>query len=171
MRSTNTFTLLKTIALCILLSACQSTPEPTKKVDAPEILHQDSTVYFADKKASVSMRASFIQRTIQGNQTDPLSQSTTTQLLNGGYQLQFRSIDKGNNSIEDVSVVAGGKKFSLSTTSLLIPQNKWVILGLTEEESLFIAQQSDATLRFRYNQTSYLMSIRNHTLSEFIIPL
>ena len=163
--------LLILLSLALTITACATnTLRPTaestsqEKATASELFHQDSTVYFADKKASVSLRASFIQETTQS------PYEVTTQSLMNGYKLQFRSILKGNNVIEKVSIIAGGKKITLLDKPLFIQENKGLIINSSKEEALFIMDKSDATLRFKFNQQSYLMSLRNHTLSEFIVP-
>jgi len=165
------------LCLSLLITACAntdtSTDTSTEIKNTSDVFHQDSTIYFADKKASVSLRASFIQETSQESiETDgTVTAGVTTQSLINGYKLQFRTLLKGNNTLEQVSVIAGGKKIVLSDQSLFIQANKGLIINANKKDTLFIIEKGDATLRFKFNQTSYLMSIRNHTLSEFIIPL
>ena len=155
------------LSLSLLMTACVSTDAPVAKKNTPDIFHQDSTVYFADKKASISLRASFIQKT---NESTDTTSNTTTQSLMGGYKLQFRSIFKGNSTIGHVSIIAGGRRIVLSDKPLFIQSTKGLTINTSIEDALFIMAYNDATLRFTFNQTSHLMSINNHTLSEFIIP-
>jgi hypothetical protein len=159
------------LGLSLLITACANidTDTPVAEKNTPDIFHQDSTVYFSDKKSSVSLRASFIQKT--SAPSDTTTSIVTTQSLMNGYKLQFRSILKGNNAVEKISIIAGGKRIILSDTSLFIQTNKGLTINTNKEDTRFIMEQSDATLRFKFNQKSYLMSIRNHTLSEFIVPL
>jgi hypothetical protein len=155
------------LSFFLLLTACANTDAPVAEKHTPDIFHQDSTVYFSDKKASVSLRASFIQEISEPSNTK--ESRITTQSLMNGYQLQFRAILKGNNTVEQVSIIAGGKRFLLSDKPLFIQVNKGLTINTNKEDAVFIMNQSDATLRFKFNQASYLMSIRHHTLSEFIV--
>ena len=147
------------LLLPLLLSACQGTPTTPKKdqttVSKP-LIHQDSTIYFANKTASISMRASF---TNTGGGTE--------QALATGYKLQFRSIQEGNVSISQVSIIAGGKKITLNEQGFLLPPNQGATLSINLEDTRYITGHPDATLRFKYEGESQLMSIKQHRLSEF----
>jgi len=148
------------VFLCTLIGGCQTASTKEASPSNPiqnSLIHQDSTVYFADKTASISMRASFINN---GSLEQPIAD---------GYKLQFRSIKKGNVLISQVSIVAGGKKISLTEGSFFVPYNKGINLQLSKEDTLFISQHNDATFRFKHDNESYLMSIRQHKINEFIL--
>ena len=157
------------LGLSLVIVSCTNTATPADTQNTSDIFHQESTVLFANKKASVSLRASFIQKTSGVN--DTTTSGTTTQSLLNGYKFQFRAILKGNNTIEKVSIIAGGEKIVLSDKPLFILPGKGLTINTNKEDALFIMNQNDATLRFKFNQESHLMSIRNHTLSEFIVPI
>ena len=146
-----------------MLAACESQqtrPENSKTSDSDtssqNIIHQDSTVYFANRTASVSLRASFISQPASIYQT-----------LNTGYKIQLRSIQRRNISISQVSIIAGGRKIELSKKSFLLPPNKAIILDINLDDTLFIQQQADAVLQFKYDGKSQLMSLKEHQLSQF----
>lgn len=157
--------------LALLIAGCAQTPNATNTsknntdshTNTSDIFNIDSTVYFENKKSSASLRASFIQN------TNTPSSSTPSQQLNGGYQLQFRTILKGNNVIDRASIIAGGQRIILITTPLFIHPQKGLTIRLNEKDTLLIRSQSDATLRFSFNGESHLMSLRNDKLSEFIL--
>jgi uncharacterized lipoprotein YajG len=147
------------VLLSLLLAGCQTTPSALNKTQSSAkstLIHQDSTVYFAKKTASISMRASF------SNTSGGVQQS-----LVDGYKLQFRSIQKRNISIRRVSIIAGGKKIILSEQGFLLPPHQGATLPISIEDTHFIAQQEDAVLRFKYEGESQLMTIRQHRLKEF----
>lgn len=167
--------LLATLSfLLIVLSGCTQIPNqqqshaPSENNDdnAYDVFHQDSTVYFADKKSSISLRASFIQYTdAQTNKTTEKPQ----QQLEDGYKFQFRTILSGNNVINRASIIAGGKRIILIDTPLFIHPQRGLTVGLNDADTAHIRAYTDATLRFSFNDTSYLMSLRNDKLSEFIV--
>lgn len=149
--------LLLLLWLPLILAACQSGPTtPEKPTNKTTFIHQDSTVYFAGKRASISMRASFTN-TANG----------TEQSLVNGYKLQFRSIEKRNVSITQVSIIAGGKKISLNERGFLLPPSRGATLEVSMEDTRYITESADALLRFKYEGESQLMVIKNHSLSQF----
>ncbi|MGS2718572.1 hypothetical protein ACVBE9_10395 [Eionea flava] len=154
-----------------LLVSCAQTPNATTSNsetnndnDIVDTFNVDSTVYFENKKSSASLRASFIQRSDSSSNSDIPSQQ-----LNGGYQLQFRTILKGNNVIDRASIIAGGQRISLITTPLFIHPQKGLTVRLKEKDTIFIRSNNDATLRFSLNGASHLMRLSNDKLSEFIL--
>jgi hypothetical protein len=160
------------ISLSIALLNCGQLPvkdsgQETSNANISDIFHRDSTVNFANKKASASLRASFIQK---NTEISSVTGSAVSQSLHNGYKLQFRTILAGSNIIDRASIIAGGKRIPLTETELFVRPNKGLIISISEADTLFIHQQRDATLRFLFNGTSHLMSIRNHQLSEFILP-
>ena len=110
------------------------------------------------------MRASF-SSTNPANR-DP-QKPLLIQTLAGAYKLQFRSIRPDNLLIDEVSIVAGGKKIAITEGSFFVPANKGITLSLSLDDTQFIAQHSDTVLRFKADNISQLMSIKNHKISEF----
>jgi len=141
----------------ILLAGCkgQLTQPPERPVALP-LIYEDSTVYFADNTASLSMRASF--------ESDSQSYHQT---LTEGYKFQFRSIQKRNILISQVSIISGGEKINVSTNRFLLPPQQGITLSLSLEDTRRIAQQDEAILRFKYEGDSQLMSIKAHRLLEW----
>ncbi len=171
-------TLVYTLLISLILTGCQTAP--SKKVAAnntpsssvknhgrTSLFHQDSTIYFSNRQASISMRASLESST----PSDALSNSRPLFIkdLKAGYKLQFRSIHQENILIEQMSIVAGGKLFIITEKPFFIPSNKSVNLSLSLEDSLFISQQDDAVLRFKYEGESQLLTIKSHKLNNFIV--
>jgi hypothetical protein len=148
------------------LFACTNTPSAKPIEVKEEILHQDSTVYFANRKASISMRASF-SNTIKAS--PDTNKPLIIQPLFEGYKLQFRSIAQENMLIDQVSIVADGRNIVLADNSFFIPPNKGITLSVSLEDTLFISQQAEAVLRFKFNNASKIITIKNHQISEFII--
>ena len=147
------------IVLAMILIGCQSQATKPEAPVAKPLIHEDSTVYFADKTASLSMRATFESEN-QSHQQE----------LTRGYKFQFRSIQKRNVSISQVSIIAGGKKINLSENRFLLPPQKGITLNLSLEDTHYIDQQQDAILRFKYEGESQLMSLKGHRLIEFVTP-
>lgn len=153
------------ITLCsLILIACQAALPKESAPAQHELLHNDSTVYFNDRKASVSMRASF------SNNTGQHKNASFTQTLSTGYKLQFRSISRENVLINNVFIIAGGKRIIVSESDFFVAPNKGITLALSHEDSLFIQQKNDAVLRFAIDGKSQLMNMRHHKLSEFTLP-
>lgn len=153
----------KTIVMvlcCVFLVACGSTTTKSDaKAQAPtNVIHQDSTQYFAERTGSISMRATFLN-----------TSSSTKQPFVEGYKFQFRSIQQRNVPVSQVSIIAGGQKFELAENAFFVPPNQGINLALSIEESKMISQQSDAILRFKANNQSYIMSISQHQLIPFIV--
>ncbi len=152
------------LLLCgLALMACQTAPSKQTTLKKDTLLHNDSTVYFNHRKASVSMRASFSNTTNSEN-------VSTTQTLANGYKLQFRSIKTENVFIEKVYIIAGGQRIVLNDNGFFVAPNKGVTLSLNYADSEFIQQQNNVVLRFMIDEQSHIMSIKQHKLSEFIVP-
>lgn len=148
------------------LFGCQTAGTPTKPSEPQEsIFHQDSTVYFAKRTASVSMRASFKNTIARGNN---LQQPLKIQPLNNGYKFQFRTVRKDNVAIGKVDVIAGGKRIVVSNEKVFLPANQGLTLTLSLADSLFTSEKDDAILAFTFNGNSYLVNIKDHQISEFI---
>lgn len=150
----------------VVILGCKNTPVIEKPVVKENVIYQDSTVYFANKTASISLRASLLN-TIPSNKES--NHPLVIQPLTKGYQLQFRSINKENISISQASIVAGGKKITISDAAFFIPYNQGITLSLSLEDTQYISQQSDAVLRFKYNNHSVIITLSNHTIKEFSI--
>ncbi|MFT7386852.1 MAG: hypothetical protein ACI8VC_000087 [Candidatus Endobugula sp.] len=169
----NSFQKIITISLSLLLLSCGQLPlkengQQKETVGTNNIFHQDSTVYFTDKKSSVSLRASFLQKSIDTSST---AGSMASQSLINGYKLQVRTILPGTNVVDSASIIAGGKLILLTESELFLRSGKGLIISISSEDTFFINQQRDATLRFLFNGKSHLMSIRGHQINEFILPL
>ncbi len=151
---------------CQTTSTTQQNPQSSgAKKDT--LFHQDSTVYFADRTASVSMRPSF-KNTINSN-NDP-QKPLIIQPLNNGYQLQFRTIRKNNIVLEKIDIIAGGKRIPISEGQVFIPANKGLRLSLSLENSLLINKDDKAILAFTFDGESFLVSIKYHRINEFTLP-
>ena len=126
------------------------------------IFYQDSTVYFAEESASISMRASFLnQLQEQGEQViQPFAQ---------GYRLQFRSLEEPPPSLGTVAIIAGGRKIELTGSSIIIPSKQGITFSISLENTRFISEQSDSVLQFKYQGESYFMLINDHRLSDFVV--
>ena len=146
-------TLLLTSVLTFLLAACASSPKETGIPPEALYAHVDSTMYFAQRTASVSMRATFNR---QGR----------TSLVDG-YKFQFRSIDEKPAFLNSVSIIAGGKRIFLEEGQIVLPTGQGVTLQLSLEDSNFIAAFPSALLQFRHNRESQIYAIELHQLQEF----
>ncbi|MBX2809014.1 MAG: hypothetical protein KTR20_10330 [Cellvibrionaceae bacterium] len=144
--------------LAALLSSCGTTHEkstsalPTKTEPSPYTFI-DSTEYFADRTASVSMRASFDTR-------NPSAMSS-------GYKFQFRTISETPILLNSISIIAGGKRIFIEPGQVVLPKHKSVTLSLPLEASQFIATFPSALLQFKHNNISQLLAITLHRLQEF----
>ena len=142
---------------CSITTPRQNTTEPPPKNHAI----YDSTVYFAKRTASVSLRASFLNQPSNVLPGGPPAFAK-------GYKLQFRSISKTNRSISQASIIAGGKKIALTPEAFFIPLNKGATLSISLEDTNYIHQYNNAILRFKYNNESVFFTISNNQISEFI---
>ncbi|MFT5117009.1 MAG: hypothetical protein ACI9NY_000536 [Kiritimatiellia bacterium] len=154
-------------SLCLLLISilgCVHAPPPKKVAQQATIFHQESTVYFANKTASISMRASF-SNALQNKSSGPL----IVQPLIEGYKLQFRTLKKDNLLIKQASIIVGGKKIVIADDAFFVPYNKGISLSLSLEDTQYISQHDNAILGFNYDNESLLVSIKSHKLSNFKI--
>ncbi len=140
------------LSACVLLTACQTSPEKQVVVVSP-YTHVDSTTYFSERTASVSMRATFNR-----------GQSAT---MSEGYKFQFRTISNRPVFLSSISIVAGGKRFFLEQGQIVLPSQKGVTLQLPLKDSVFVAQFPSALLQFKQNNTSEIFSIELHQIKEF----
>ncbi len=155
--------ILTVVLFSFLISACQSgNVKPEKNTPIKSTFNQDSTVYFAKRTASLSLRASFTEA---GEQKS--TPASPIQILSRGYQLQFRSIQRKNIAVEQVSIIAGGKKITLTEKIFFVPANKGITLSVSLADTEFISQHNDAVIRFKYNGESQLMSIKRHQIEAF----
>ena len=143
--------LLVTLAVAAL-TACES--QPDKNLISPPYTYIDSTLYYADRQASISVRASFNQ---QNNNAG----------LAEGYRFQFRSIRAEPVFLNSISIVAGGKRFFLEAGQVVVPNQQGVTLQLPLDESKFVASFPSALIQFRHNNDSYIFSIELHQLKPF----
>jgi hypothetical protein len=137
----------------IFLSACGSAPEKNQQASISPYTYVDSTLYFAERTASVSMRATF-------NREQPSGMAE-------GYLFQFRTISNKPAFLNSISIVAGGKRLFLEEGQIVLPNQKGVTLQLSLEDSLFVAQYPSALVQFRHNNDSQIFSIELHQLTEF----
>ena len=156
-----------TILLCgFLIVGCQSTQvqnEQKKNSSFNNIFHKDSTLYFANRTAPVSMRASF---SIVHFSQPSLKTLFPSQTLVQSYKLQFRSISQNNQLIEQVTIITAGKKIILLDGPLFISGDTGLTL-LSLEDSQFISKQRDVVLNFKYKNEAHFFSIQNHQLTPF----
>lgn len=145
----------------LLLSGCGTTtqkPTPAASAQTPALdkpyTFIDSTEYFADRTASVSMRATF--------------DTTGTATMSTGYKFQFRSISKSPIFLSSMSIIAGGKRFFVEKGQVTLTNNKSVTLTLPLEDSQFIGTFPSALLQFKHNNLSHILTITLHQLQEFI---
>lgn len=143
----------------IALTACQTldtkntSTNSDAAIKAKDVFYHDSTHYFADRTASVSMRATFLN-----------TEDGDKQELVEGYKLQFRTINLKGGAIGQVTIIAGGKQITLSENGFIIPPKQGINLELSLEETQFIHQQNDGLLRFKFQNESQLIQIKDHTL-------
>ena len=139
------------LAISLSLIGCESqAPKPV--VESPHT-HVDSTLYFAERTASISMRASFTRE-------QPSTMTT-------GYQFQFRTINTQPAFLNSISLVAGGKRLFLEENQIVLPSQKGITLQLSLEDSQWLAQYPSALIQFRHNNDSYLFAIELHQLKAF----
>lgn len=149
-----------------VLVACQTTSTRDKAntanqaAKASDVFHRDSTHYFADKTASVSLRATFSN-----------TENANEQKLLSGYKLQFRTINLKGGTIGQVTIIAGGRQITLSENGFVIPPNQGINLQLSLEDTRFIHQQNDGLLRFRFQDESQLIQIQDHALQALNIDV
>lgn len=151
MKLTASFIYLKLLLTVIMLVACGS--QESKKSE-PELhfTYVDSTQYYADRKGSISMRATF-----DNNQPSGMAE---------GYKFQFRSITAEPDFLSSISIIAGGKRIFLEEGQIVLP-DKGITLSLSLDDSKFIAALPSALLQFRHNNTSYIFTIELHQLKQF----
>jgi len=157
------------VSLCLLaltLASCVHTPSTTETVEKDTVFHQESTLYFANKTASISMRASFTN-TSSNEANGARSKPLIVQPLAEGYKLQFRTINKDNLLINQASIIVGGRKIPIAKGAFFVPYNKGVTLSLSLEDTQYISQHDNATLGINYDDESLLMTIKNHKISIF----
>lgn len=143
--------------LTLILSACQPTKEKPSSISKAQAatgsIYRDSTHYFLNRTASISMRATL---------------SNNSQTIIEGYKLQFRTIRNQNVAITDASIVAGGQYFSIANKEFFIDKQRAITLQLELNNTQLIQQQSDAVLRFKADGESLLFIIQNHQLQPFL---
>lgn len=143
------------IFLAISLVSCGTTDnKPTKSATPSPYTYVDSTEYYLEDTASVSMRATF-------NNNAPQSGMVT------GYKFQFRSLNPKPLFLSSISIIAGGKRLFVEEGQLVVANDKPITQNLNLQDSEFIAQYPDALLQFRANNQSVLFTIELHQLREF----
>jgi hypothetical protein len=161
------------VSFCLLvlpLLGCEHTLQ-TKKTDQPDAaFHQDSTLYFANKTASISMRASFTKPS-SNKASGPLEAVSPliVQPLAKGYKLQFRTLNRDNLLINQASIIVGGRKIVIAKDAFFVPYNKGITLSLSLEDTQYISKHDNAVLGFTYDNKSLVVTIKNHKISNFKI--
>jgi hypothetical protein len=150
----NRFLIVSCLFVVIVLTSCAV--KPPKISPGPESLHSfvDSTLYFNDRKSSISMRATFGK--------DSSSKMTK------GYLFQFRTITEKPIFLSSASIVAGGKRLFIEQGQQLLTAEKSTTVNLSLEESLFVSGFSKALLQFKQNNKSEIFIIELHQLDKFI---
>ena len=147
-------------AFILLLAGCgtvATTPESGQKstTENSSLTFVDSTQYFREDTASISLRASFD------------TSSNTSLTMVDGYKFQFRTLSDTPIFISSVSIIAGGKRFFVEEGQFVLTKEKGTTSTLPLDDSLFIADFPSALLQFRYNNESFLFEIALHQLKEF----
>lgn len=159
------------VIFSLFIIGCGGTTPPKATTPKETVFHQDSTVYFSKRKASISLRASFSNKiTVNNSETNPEQEPLPVQPLIQGYKFQFRSIKPDNIFIDQLSIIAGGKKIVIADAGFFVPSNQGVTLNLSLADTLFIHQKNDAILRFKADGVSELMSINGHKMNAFTLP-
>jgi hypothetical protein len=150
----NRFLIFFCLFVVIFLTGCAA--KPPKISPGPESLYSfvDSTLYFNDRKSSISMRATFGK--------DSSSKMTK------GYLFQFRTITEKPIFLSSASIVAGGKRLFIEQGQQLLTAEKSTTVNLSLEESLFVSGFSKALLQFKQNNKSEIFIIELHQLNKFI---
>ncbi|MGH1487138.1 MAG: hypothetical protein ACRBCI_13070 [Cellvibrionaceae bacterium] len=140
------------ILTVLVIAGCGGTPQKDSTQPAP-FTYVDSTQYFADRTASVSMRAIF-------NREQPSGMAE-------GYKFQLRTISNQPAFLNSISIIAGGKRIFLEEGQIVLANGRGITLQLSLEDSLFVSQYPSALVQFRHNNNSYIFSIELHQLKEF----
>ena len=156
----------------IWLSACQpyvhvnvgesipsekSTERVIEKTE--EYDYRDSTLFFDEIHASLSMRVTFNKRTTFKKGANGLVKD---------YKFQFRSRRDLPVKISNIAITASGKRIFLEPGTLYLPKNKPLIFALSATDSQFIQHQPQAIFLFEYEDNSNAVLIEEHKLVKFI---
>ena len=150
--SSGFFFVIGFLAISLGLTGCQSQQASEKAPESP-YTYVDSTLYFAERTASISMRATFTDQ----------QPSTMTK----GYKFQFRTINTQPAFLSSISLIADGKRIFLEEGQVVLPSQKGVTLELSLENSLWLAKYPSALVQFRHGNDSYIFAIGLHQLKEF----
>ena len=138
--------------LLVLLGACASNPQEKTPPVSPYTF-VDSTVYFAEQTASLSMRTTFHK-----------GQSA---VIAEGYRFQFRTISPTPVFLSSISLIAGGKRLFLEEGQVVLPNEKGVTLKLSIKDSQFVAGFPSALIQFKHNNQSFIFTIELHQVKDF----
>lgn len=145
---------------CVLVLSCQTTgtldnsnknndPGGTKPtVEQGNFI--DSTLYFNDKTASVSLRAPMNERGQLGS----------------GYQLQFRALN--SVPLKNIVIITGGERIVLERGLVYVSANKGLNYSLSLSDSLYIAVNPRSTLLFEFDGQSKIIEMKDHKLTSFM---
>jgi len=141
----------------VWLLGCATAPrtQPDETNQPPPYTFVDSTLYFAEQTASVSLRATFHQEKSAG--------------MAKGYQFQFRTISQQPVFLNSISLVAGGKRLFIEEGQSVLPANKGITFRVSLDDSRWLASYPSALLQFKYNGQSVLKRISLHRLEEFTL--
>jgi hypothetical protein len=136
------------------LTGC-SAPSP-KLSPSPESLYAfvDSTLYFNDRKSSISLRATF-------------GKGSSSKMIKG-YLFQFITIAKDPIFLSSAGIVAGGKRLFIEAGQQLLSAEKGTTFNLSLEDSLFVADFPKVLMQFKQNNQSEIFIIELHKLDKFI---
>ena len=166
--------LLSTIVLTniLWLTACQpnvnmageqpSMPlaKPSEKIieKIEKYDYLDSTLFFDEIHASLSMRATFKRSTFEKG-ADGLVEN---------YKFQFRSRRDLPVKISNIAIIVAGKRIFLESGTSYLPKNKPLIFTLSTADSQFIQDQPQAIFLFEYQNDSKAVLIEGHKLVKFV---
>lgn len=144
--------------LCMAIFVTGCTTQDTKPIPTPipesPYTFVDSTLFFNDRKSSISLRATFDKE--------------TSFKMQKGYTFQFRTIAEKPIFLSSVSIIAGGKRFFLKKGQLLLSPQESITLNLSVEDSVFAASFQKVLLQFRQNNASEIFIIESHQLDTFV---
>ncbi|MFT6791198.1 MAG: hypothetical protein ACJA04_000398 [Cellvibrionaceae bacterium] len=145
-------TLVGLLGLLCLSTSCSTVNEIIPIPSSPYTF-VDSTVYFAERTASLSMRSTF--------------KKSQTATITEGYKFQFRTINTKPVFLGSISLIAGGKIFFLEEGQVILLSQNEVNFELSLETSQFLVSYTPALIQFRYNNESVIFTIDLHQVKTF----
>lgn len=173
------------VLIVLLMTACQSTPSQqtvpksankpvnpntdsvsgkaqtaVKPKPKPTYRYIESTLFFDDEKASVSLRAAVHSPSVS-------NPSATVLPLVSGYQFQFRSVNDTAVPTGNVAIKSDGDMIVVEAGHAFIPSGKGVTFVLGLKDSRRVNAASDAILLFDYKNKLHQVIIHQHQLIEW----